>query len=450
LIDPPPAKALAAAHDTLRMLRLLDDDGAITALGRAALAVPAHPRLAAMVRRAADSGDRRRAWIACVLASLLEERDVFTGRPSELPVDVGLRVDAVLGNEIGRVAEIHHGARERVARGARDIARRLGIDPCEVDSDSVHQMCGALLLAAYPDRLAMRRSSPGQFVLRTGNGALMDRNDGLAGESFVVAADLDGGRGNARIRRAAGITMDDVAGVLGDDLAEDRSLQWDKERDDLVVRVVRRFAALRLDERTMPAPAGEESVAALLDRIRGTRLGLLDWDDASRGVQQRLLFMRRHRGDEWPDVSDRSLLSRLDEWIGPYLVGCTCRDDVRRLDPGMLLRAGLSWDQSAELEVLAPAEYDPPRGRPVRIDYSDPAAPRASIRVQHLFGVTGHPAVLGGAVPLIFELLSPADRPIQITADLPGFWIGSWGDVRKEMAGRYPKHDWLADPSAAG
>lgn len=447
-LDVPPKRAVDSARTTLSMLHLMDEDGAITPLGRSSMAVPAHPRLGAMVRRAVDSHDPRRAWVACVLAALLEERDVFSGRPGDVPVDLALRVDAVLDNFSSREVEVHRGARERVMRGARDIARRVGVSACEVDSDDVHSMCGALQLVAYPDRLAMRRATPGQFVLRTGNGALMDKNDGIANETFIVAADLDGGRGNARVRRAAGLTIDDVATVLGDDLVEERSLQWDKERDDLVVRIVRRFDALRLDERTVPAPAGEETVAALLDRVRATRLGMLDWTAEARATQQRMMFVRSHHGEGWPDVGDKALLGRLDDWLGPYLTGCTCRDDVRRLDISMLLRAGLDWDRSRELDEVAPARYEPPRGRPLQIDYSDPTAPRVSVRVQHLFGLTVHPTVLGGSVPLTFELLSPADRPIQITSDVPGFWSGSWTEVRKEMAGRYPKHDWPVDPTA--
>lgn len=447
LIDKPPQRAIDGADETLRRLHLLDADGAITGLGREALSVPVHPRLAAMVVLARASGDARRAWLACVIAALLEERDVLSGRPSELPTDVALRAAAVLEVSRDHTLPVHHGVRGRVARSARDIARRLDMTPVDLDTDDLADLCGGLLLTAYPDRLAMRRTSPGQFVLRTGNGSWMDKNDPLAREEFVVAADLDGGRGNSRIRRAAGLGIDDVADALGDDLIEERTLLWDKGRDDLVQRVVRRVDALRLDDRSMPAPPGEATRGALLDRIATTRLALLDWTDTARATQHRIAFMRHHRGGDWPDLGDDALLADLERHFAPYLAGCTSRDDVRRIDIEMVLRSQVTWDQSTELDEMAPAMFIPPRGRPTPIDYGDPDAPRIEVRVQHLFGLATHPAVLGGRVPLTVVLLSPADRPIQVTADVPGFWRGSWTDVRKEMAGRYPKHEWPVDPT---
>ena len=319
---------------------------------------------------------------------------------------------------------------------AADIARRAGItfDLGDVDTDAA----GAALLAGFPDRLAGRRR-PGQFQLRTGSGAWVADNDPLATVPFLVAADLDGKRSGARIRLGAAVDAAEIADVL-DDVVEDRRLVW--EGDELVERVERRLDALRLGEvRRRPQP-GDETTAALVERVKTTRLGALPWTAATEQLRARMRFLHDTLGEPWPDVSDRALVARLDEWLAPYLAGATDRGDLQRLDLGVLLRAQLLWPLGAELDQLAPATW---RNR--TIDYTADR-PTVAVRVQQVFGVTEHPAVAGGRVPLTIALLSPADRPIQVTADLPGFWGGSWAAVRKDLAGRYPKHRWPEDPSA--
>lgn len=368
------------------------------------------------------------------------------GRPDSLPSDIALRARAVLG--LTSHDEIDRRATQRVRDTARDIARRASIDPSvDVTGDMVDGLCGAVLLSAYPDRLAMRRSSAGQFVMRSGGAVAMDPKDPLANETFVVAADIDARRSSSRLRRAAAVDLELIAPVLGDDVEVESYLTWDKARDDLIQRVVRKVGSIRLDERDLIPTPGEETSRALVERVRATNFAVLGGGPAT-SLRQRVAFMRHHAGDTWPDMSNKHLLATTDEWLLPYLPSATSRRDLEALDMGMLLQSSLGWDASTSLDRLAPPSYSPPRGRPIPIDYENPAAPTIAVRVQHLFGVTVHPSVLEGAVPLRIQLLSPADRPIQITMDLPGFWKGSWAEVRKDMAGRYPKHDWPVDPSA--
>jgi ATP-dependent helicase HrpB len=222
---------------------------------------------------------------------------------------------------------------------------------------------------------------------------------------------------------------------------------WDKSRDDLVQRVVRKVGSIRIDERDLQPTPGDETTDALLERVRATNMAVLGNGSAT-SFRQRIAFLRHHQGDAWPDTSNAHLLATLEEWLVPFLAGATSRSDLAKVDVTMVLQSTLGWDASSQLDQLAPAQFSPPRGQPVDINYTDPSAPMISIRVQHLYGVTTHPSVLNKTVPLRIQLLSPAQRPIQITADLPGFWKGSWVEVRKEMAGRYPKHDWPIDPSA--
>lgn len=442
-LDAPPQKNLRLALDTLRLLRLIDDDARPTPLGREALALPLHPRLATMVARHRDGPAE--AWIACIVAALLDGRDIMRGRPDETPCDLALRVKLIARLTTDDRAD--NGALRRVADQARDIARRASIRAdVALTEDMIDVMTGPLVLSAYPDRLAMRRSSPGQFVMRAGGAVLCDTTDSIARESFIVAADVSAQRNTSRVRRGAAIDLDHIAPILGDDVEVESWLTWDKDRDDLVMRVVRKVGNMRIDERSLAPTPGPDTTAALLERVRATNLGALAGGDG-RTFRQRIEFMRHHQGQMWPDVSTKHLLATLDQWLEPHLVGATGRHDLERIDVTMVISTSLGWDQATALEHLAPPMFDPPRGRSVPINYADPEAPMISIRVQHLFGLNTHPCVLDGLVPVRVQLLSPADRPIQVTSDLPGFWTGSWRDVRRDMAGRYPKHDWPLDPS---
>lgn len=438
--DPPPARTLQQGVELLQRLGALDSDGRITAHGRRMLALPLHPRLASMVAAASayDGG------VACVVAALLDERDVFRGRPDDLPADLALRVSVVCGRQ-------HHDAADRrdvrrVLERASDLARRAGIS---FDPDSMNiDRCGAVLAHAYPDRVAVRRSQPGQFQLRSGSSAFTSPTDPLANERFVVAADLDGKRDNARIRMGAALDADELIDALADQIEQREFLVWDKQRNDLVLRRETRLGGMLLDERMLTPEPGEATCEALLDRVRSTRLGALGWSERATALRHRVAFLRREFGDEWPDWSDAALIATLDHWLAPFLLHATGADDLARLDTEMLLTSGLDWDASVRLSQLAPPTLDTPAGRSATIDYSRDV-PTASVRVQDLFGAKVHPCVAGGRVPLALELLSPADRPVQITRDLPGFWAGTWADVRKDMAGRYPKHQWPLDPANA-
>jgi ATP-dependent helicase HrpB len=433
-IDPPPAGALAQGQRLLADLHALDGDGAITPLGRAMLGLPVHPRLARMV--AVD-----RSALACVAATVIEERDVFRGRPDDLPADVALRIATVTGRHAHDAAD--RGAVHRVRDRARDLARRAGI-PFDLDAVDPDR-AGAVLLLGFPDRLAARRRR-GQYQLRSGTGAWLPDDDPLADTAYLVAVDLDGRRDRARIRLAAAVEPADVVAEFGPDVEERHTLAWDDERGDLVATTERRLGAIPLGRQVgRPAP-GEETTAALLARVRATRLGVLRHTDASDSLLARVRFLHRTVGEPWPDWSVDRLLATLDEWLAPMLQGATGRADLERLDLVPILRSRLPWPAGADLDDLAPPSLTLPTGRRVPVDYGG-EQPDAAVRVQDLFGVTAHPTA--GGVPIRLHLLSPADRPIQVTSDLPGFWSGSWADVRKDMAGRYPKHHWPVDPAAA-
>lgn len=433
-IDPPPSKAVRAARELLGELGALTPGPGLqlSRVGEEMLGLPVHPRLARMI--AAHPGS-----LACVMAAIIEERDLLrsTTSPSS---DLGLRLQIL-------AHDLHHdgmdtGLAARLLRQAHEIAQRARIpfDLSEVNPD----LAGVVLLEAYPDRLAVRRR-PGQFQMRTGSAAMMDDTDPLATEEFIVAATLDGKRDRARIRLAAAISVDEVIARFGDQIDLTRTLAWDRDVDDLVEHTERRLGSMRLGTRQGPPTPSEAVTERWLQRIRSTGGAALDWNGSALSLRARVEFLHRHLGDPWPDWSMPTLLKDAENWLAPYLIGITRRSEIESLDLVMVLRSGLPWEVGAELDERAPATWDlGPRSVP--IDYStDP--PHLRARVQDLFGVTTHPAVAGVAITI--HLLSPADRPVQITADLPGFWAGSWAEVRKEMAGRYPKHHWPMDPMTA-
>jgi ATP-dependent helicase HrpB len=433
-IDEPPIGALGQARDLLADLHALDPStGSLTSLGRDMLALPVHPRLARMVAV-------ERSPLACVVATLIDERDVLRGRPDELPVDLALRV-AVISGAAGH-DRADHGAVHRLRGRARELARRVGIG---FDRQSIdHDRTGSALLLAFPDRLAGRRR-PGQFTLRSGSGAFISESDPLAQEAFVVAADLDGKADRARIRLAAAVDVDEVIASAGDDIKEQRTVSWNEQRDDLVETVERRLGAIRLGAQDRRPDPSEATTDALMRRVRDTRLAVLGWSAAASRLRQRVDFLHRSVGPPWPDWSIDALVAGVDDWLAPYLPGATGRDDLDRLDISTVLRSQLPWPEGAELDQLVPDQLELPTGQTVPVDYSG-ERPTASVRVQDLFGTTEHPTA--GGIPIRLELLSPANRPIQVTADLPGFWTGSWAQVKKEMSGRYPKHRWPDDPAS--
>ncbi len=445
-LDPPPPRALDEARRLLTDLGALDRGGLPTDAGREMVALPLHPRLARMLLAARDRGQ---GWLGCLLAALLEDRDVLRGRPDDIPADVGVRV-ALLADPTVR----HRQADGRALRAARDrahdLARRLGVgaggdDPADA---------GPLLGVAYPDRIAQARGGPGRFVLRAGTEGWLSADDALAREPFLAVAEVDGRRRNGRIRIAAPLDAAQLDEIAGDRIDEHARIDWDTRRDDLVARVERRLGRLRLGTIERRPPAGTPTTTALIDRVRATNLAALPWTDRARSLQARIGFLRAALGEPWPDVSDAALRRRLDDWLAPVLTaaGATGRADLERVDLIRALRGMVPGEVLGDLDRLAPAALTVPSGRRVPLDYGGGAPgdpPVLAVRVQDMFGTRETPTVAGGRLAVVLHLLSPAGRPVQVTSDLDGFWAGSWQEVRKEMAGRYPKHDWPDDPAHA-
>ena len=433
-LDPPPGPALAEARALLESLGALAD-GRITETGRRLRALPLPPRLARMVVAAADRGA---ASEAAALAAVLVERGLGGDA-----VDLSERVERFLRDRSDRARDMRRMAQgwaRASSPGAGEVARP--------QAGSEGGSLGPLLALAYPDRIAKARGRPGEFVMANGRGAALEAHERLAREPFLAIAEIAGGAASARILAAAAMSAAEVEEAAGPAIRQADELTFDPNARALRARRVRRLGALVLADKPLPVPATEEAARALARGLAGLGLSALPWSKALAQWRERILFLRRAEGDEWPDLSDAALSATAEDWLAPHLVGKAALGEIGPDDLAEALHALLPWNLRRRLDEEAPTHVEVPTGSRIPVDYSGPE-PILAVRVQELFGLDRHPTLAGGRVPLVLHLLSPAQRPIQITKDLPGFWRGSWAAVRADMRGQYPKHPWPEEPLAA-
>jgi ATP-dependent helicase HrpB len=386
-----------------------------------------------------DAAGARAAARAADLAALLEERDPLRGRDAS--ADIGLRLDLLARASSGGDADqgVHAADRAALARirqAAAQYRRRLGNrGPGRGDA-------GALLAAAFPDRVAQRRGEPGAFRLAGGGGARLPRTDPLAKAPLLVAAVLEQKEG-ARIRMAAALDPEALPASVAARVTETVESGFDVASGVVFSRRRRRYGALVLEDRF--APASPEETARVLAAAIGADLSVLGWTEAARQLQARVARLRT-LDPSLPDLSDAALAASVQDWLAPHLAGLSRLADAAKLDLHAILRGLLSRAQAERLERELPREIVLPGGR-AAVDYTQPV-PLAAARAQAFYGLRTSPALAGGRIPLQFALLSPAGRPVAITTDLAAFWRGAWAEVRRDMRGRYPKHDWPEDPGA--
>lgn len=428
-LDLPPAPALTEARALLRNLGALGETGHLTPEGQAMRKLALPVRLAHMVVVAAQKG---RARDAARLAMVISERGL--GGNS---IDLEERLARFVSDRSPR-AQAAKTLADRLARAAGGKQQR---ESAPTGSASV------LLIHAWPDRVAKARGDYGRFVMANGRGGQIDASERLAGAPWLVVADIQGQARNARITAACAIPENELITGLGHHIETRIETVFDSGKSTLRQRETQRLGAILLSEKPLPAPRGAAADQALLEALRTHGLSILRWTDAVENLRSRLSFLHAVEGEPWPDLSDEALIARLDEWLLPFLKGEPYPGSitVEALQQGLI--SLLPHDRQRQIGTFAPSHFTAPTGNRLPIRYGNGEAVLA-IRVQELFGLNEHP-VIGHAIPLILELLSPAHRPIQKTRDLPGFWRGSWADVRSEMRGRYPKHVWPEDPAAA-
>jgi ATP-dependent RNA helicase HrpB len=487
-LDPPPPAMLASARDLLRALGALDNEGRITAHGREMTRIGAHPRLAHLLLESRSMGA---VDAAARLAALLSERDVLPRAGQVRDADVRARLELLAGYS----KSVHRDdwAAERVRRAARMLARqtdasaqstgtahggstaashagtrRAGAGAPRMaigDADNI----GILLATAYPDRVGLKREGcAGAYLLANGRGASFQGPQSLARHELIVALDLDGGERDARILVAAPLDRAEFERYFADRLERSRSIEWSEREQAVVAHETVRFGALALSSKPLRDVPAEAARAVMLDGVRRMGLECLPWTRDARDLQARARLVsgsaetaasgleageldaaRAGREAPWPDLSDAALLATLELWLAPWLDGVNRREHLARVPIGDALLALLSWEQRRQLDALVPTHLSVPSGSRLRVDYQDESAPAVAVRLQELFGLTQTPRLGGGRIPVTLKLLSPAQRPVQITRDLASFWRNAYPEVRKDLRGRYPRHYWPENPLEA-
>jgi ATP-dependent helicase HrpB len=457
LPDRPPAGAMAAARELLTAIGAVDASGAATERGVRLARLGLHPRLGrALLDGAASVGLER----AVEVVALLSEE-----APREYGDDLADALrrarrggDAYAGRWRAEVRRLRAVVAQDVSArgvgvkgvGARDVSGAAASLPAAVEGDAegdVEALVGLVVALAFPERLA--KADGGSYLMVSGTRAEAGPGTRLRGAPWlaVAVADRPVGRGHARVQLAA--VVDEMvarlaAGVL---LQERDEVHW--ADGDVVARRVERLGAVELTVRPLRDADASLVRGALVEGLRQEGLRLLRWSPAADALRQRLAFVRSRLGDPWPDVGDASLHARVDEWLEPELSRARRRADLGRIDAGQALGRLLPWasGEAGRLDELAPERITVPSGSRIRIDYADPQRPVLAVKLQEMFGLQESPRVAG--VALVVHLLSPAGRPVAVTADLASFWRDGYQGVRAELRGRYPKHPWPEDPASA-
>jgi ATP-dependent helicase HrpB len=430
-IDPPSAAAIDAAREELAELEALDADGRITAVGRRLRSLPLPPRLARMVLAGAALGC---AADAADIAAVIVERGLGGN-----DVDLAHRLEEFRRDRGRRASDM----RKLAAGWARTAGSGSRKEP------PAEMSIARLLALAFPGRIGKARGAPGQFLLANGRGASLDPAHPLARSPYVVAAELSGSAASTRILLAAAADEADVLAAAGQRIEVRAEIEFDQGVGALRARRVRRLDAVVLASEPRGVVPNEETARLLAEGIAKLGVARLPWSKAQIQLRDRVGFLRAAGESDWPDLGDAALAETATTWLAPFLTGKTKVADIGADDLGSALDALLPWNLKRRLEEEAPTHFEAPTGNRHAIDYETTGAPALHIRVQELFGLTQHPAIANGKLPLTLHLLSPAHRPIQITRDLPGFWKGSWAAVKADMKGRYPRHPWPDDPASA-
>jgi ATP-dependent helicase HrpB len=471
-LDSPPAPALKEAKALLDELGALDGDGRITAEGKSLRALALPPRLARMI---VDSHRLGAGEEAAEIAAILTERGL--GGDS---VDLDVRLDQFRRDRASRAFS----ARSLAQRWAQQVAseeRALsspsplagegrgegatravfpaatplpnpppqgGREPSQLRPPDAELSTGVMLAFAFPDRVARNRGN-GSFVLANGRGAAVEQTSSLARAPYIAVAELTGTAASGRILLAAPIAQEEIEARFADQIEDKEEISFDRGAMALRARRKRTLHAITLSEAPVALVPSAETARIFAAGLIAAGLDKLPWSKALEQWRDRVMFLRRAEGDSWPDLSDAALAASAENWLVPALYDKTA---LKELSPGDLsdaLMALLPWELRARLDREAPTHFEAPTGTMLAIDYEAEQGPTIAVRLQELFGLNTHPSIAKGAVPLVLELLSPAQRPVQVTRDLPGFWRGSYAAVRSDLRGRYPRHPWPEDPATA-
>ncbi|MEN8136430.1 MAG: ATP-dependent helicase HrpB [Thermodesulfobacteriota bacterium] len=446
-LDPPRQGQINQARKILIDLEALDEKLAITPLGRKMASFPLHPRLALMLVRGREQG---LSQLACRLAAILNNRDPLKAEAGRQSSDIEERLQLLIISERDGAGAVRAkggdpAACRRILREAGQYQRLLG--KTSKDSGQLSE-AGNLLASAYPDRIAHKKPGSGQHLLASGRGAILPTSDHLGQAELLVAAKLDAGKKQGRIFLAAALSLTELRSDHAHLIENKKIIRWDAEQKRVAAVEEERLGSLVLSQKKWLGGDPEQVSQCLLAGIRQAGINCLPWQKKSRELQARIQSAHLWQPTTWPDVADEALRQNLS-WLEPYLTGIKSLNDLKKLNLADILLTRLSWQEQQELERLAPTHLEVPSGSRIKLRYQPGETPILPVRIQEMFGCAETPTVAGGKLPVLIHLLSPAQRPIQITSDLAAFWRSTYREVKKELAGRYPKHYWPENPLEA-
>lgn len=436
-ITPPPAGAVAQAINLLQELGALAGTK-LTQIGREMLSLPTHPRIAHMLLKADGNGQRA---LACDLAALLEERDPLG---SESGADITLRLESICRRRAGMSAEGDRVVLDRIEKLSSSWRKRLNV---KENDNNYSGSAGALVANAYVERIARQEATHSErYKLANGRVALLPKNDSLVTEPWLAVAQLDAGTAEGRIFLAAPVDPKDLKELI----TVHQTVKWDDEREMIIATDEKRIGSLVVSSARVSEVDEAQRIEVISRKIRDNGMSFLGWDEKERMWQSRVMSLRAWRGNEWPDVSDETLLGTLGTWLAPFLTAITRKSDFARLDWNTVLSGMLPWELRSKLDKLAPERIEVPTGSMIKVVYSMHATePVMEVRLQELFGLLETPTINEGRTKIVMHLLSPGYKPVQVTRDLRSFWSTAYHEVRKELRMRYPRHFWPDDPFTA-
>ena len=445
-LDSPPEPALNEAMSLLRSLDAVDDSDRITVHGTQMLTLGLHPRLAHMIIKGEQLGQ---AQLACELVAVISERDFIRFKFGDGNCCITTRIEALRQFKKKGETKFNSGTFER--RSAQRILElsKLWLRKLKFrhEQESNNDLCGVLVGFAYIDRIAKQRvNSPTRYLLANGRGAHFDHHDVLSASEYIVVANLAGRDKDAKIFLAADLTKKQIIKYFEMHCHKSEFVVWDDQENCIKAREQLLIGDVVLEDKPLRVFDQELAISAIVTVIKERGLTCLPWNRDIIELRARLDFLHRTLPEEWPDVSDQSLLASLEVWIAPYLSGVTHLKHFSKIDLKNALLSLLDWKMQRAIDVLAPTHIKVPAGPNIRLDYSSGNIPVLPVKLQMMFGAVETPTIVNGQVPVLLHLLSPAQRPVQITQDLAGFWSSSYEFVKKDLKGRYPKHDWPDDP----
>jgi ATP-dependent helicase HrpB len=429
-INQPLLSAVDLALQSLSEIGALDSDSRITPKGKKMLTLACHPRIANMLIMASELGQ---SDLAAKIAAIVEERSVLQ--------------DSLLDSEISsRLSIFYDNSHHKKHRIQLEYQRLKRIFEAEENNEEIDVSAGVLTAFIFPERIAKcRDKNSNKFLMKNGAGCSLPENSPLKRFDFLAVAHLDAYGPNARIKVCEPITESEIRKFFSDSITKENICFWDENSSRVVQTEQERLGAIILSSKEIHLET-ERAQEILLSQIKLKGIDFLNLDESAQDLIKRNQWLRSYN-QKLPDLSNEYLISTLEIWLKPFLAGVYSLKELRKLNFHQIFSSLFSWQELRELEIEAPQTFELPTGRHATIDYSSPAGPKLSVRIQEVFGLKHNPRIGDSKVGLIFELLSPAGRPIQLTQDLASFWQGSYEQVRKEMQGRYPKHYWPLDPA---